>query len=408
MMLAVIDFAAYMPFAAAAILAALSLIALAYMLGSLLSNDQLRAWSRMELTEAFYSVVIIALAALIFTLADGGIGSFLNYSLYHYASSGEATPICDHLEGFAEYSGLPCHVKIAKSFFSTVFGQSSYFLYSLLRQYSRFSFLSSMSISGDSIVPAVGNISFAPFAAYLHIPMAMYSYMFDFGIKSLILLKLQEILLEFIDKSVFPVFFLLGAVLRAFPAMRRLGGLLMAAGVSLYYVYPAFYVLGAFVITGMMQADADGYVMDAPIVDFTFTSGGETFDLNGILREPEAVVNPDGSVSLVGDAPALTGNANLCVPPSERPEGFSAGGEWAEFLSLMGKLIAWPFSGFAWGAQFDDWILGENGIVNGVARMVFFSLFFSFISIMSTVAAIKSLSPLFGGDVEIAGLTHLV
>jgi hypothetical protein len=43
-----------------------------------------------------------------------------------------------------------------------------------------------------------------------------------------------------------------------------------------------------------------------------------------------------------------------------------------------------------------------------MGRMVFFSLFFSFLAVMSTIAAIKGLSPLFGGDVEIAGLTHLV
>ena len=43
-----------------------------------------------------------------------------------------------------------------------------------------------------------------------------------------------------------------------------------------------------------------------------------------------------------------------------------------------------------------------------LARLMFFSTFFSFIAVIATIANIKVLSPMLGGDVEIAGLTRLI
>lgn len=410
--LAVLFYLQYLPLAGAVILVTVSFISLAYMLGSLLSNEQLKAWARLELTEAFYSAIIIALAFSIFALADTSIESFLNSPGVH-----PGPPICTKLHAYPEYDDYPCHIAVAKNFFSTVFDQSSTYLYSILRQYSRFSLLASVGMNWETIEHSMGSVSFTPFAPYLQIPMAIYSYLFDFGVRSLILLKMQEILLGFINGSVFPVFFVAGAVLRAFPAMRRLGGLMMATAVSLYYVFPAFYVLGSAVFTGMILATPTGEVMEAPDIDFSA--------LNMPYQDPVVTTGPNG-VSMEytdtqgttytrtqqelssGQLLTLDQSENICKPPAEKDSGFDVLGEWTYFVGLMAKLLAAPVSGVAWGDQFDEWVFGGNGIVMGMGRMVFFSLFFSFLAVMSTIAAIKSLSPLFGGDVEIAGLTHLV
>lgn len=392
--LAVLFYLQYLPVAGAVIAVTVSIIALAYMVGSLLSNDQVKAWARIELTEAFYSAVIIALAFSIFALADTSIEAFLDSPGVH-----PGPPICAQLHSYPEYDEYPCHMAVAKSFFSTVFDQGSTYLYSILRQYSQFAFLASLGMNWETIEHSMGSMSFTPFAPYLQIPMAVYSYLFDFGVRSLILLKFQEILLGFINGSVFPVFFVAGAVLRAFPAMRRLGGLMMAMAISLYYVFPAFYVLGSAVYTGMMQETDTGEVLMAPVVDFSA--------LNLPYQDPDMSAYTKEELSS-GEHLTLAQEGNICRPPAEKESGFDAVDEWTGFVGLMMDVLGAPVSGVAWGDQFDEWVFGNNGIVMGMGRMVFFSLFFSFLSVMSTIAAIKSLSPLFGGDVEIAGLTHLV
>ena len=419
-------FPSVLPLAGILLMLVLSLVALAYMLGSLFSNEQVKTWARMELTEVFYSAVILALGISILTLTDSSIAAFINGS--HPMLPGSQMGVCDQLRSFPDYADLPCHIGIAKNFFSTVFDQGVFYLYTLLRQYNRFAYLAGISVTADSVAHVVGSVSFSPFSAYLHIPISVYGYMFDFGIRSLMLLKFQEILIEFVNDSIFPTFFVVGTILRAFPVMRRLGGLMMAIGICFYYVFPAFYGLGSAVFTGMMIADisngglnnGDGYVMDWAEIKFDPQMNMDALAPEAQLQQRYAngevtVVDPATGASYDQDAIARGDpfvfneqNSNMCRPSEDNRAGFGAWDEWTGFVGLLLKLIFFPFSGFAWGENFDEWILGEHGIVNGVARMVFFSFFFSFLSVMSTIAAIKGLSPLLGGDTEIAGLTHLV
>ena len=58
--------------------------------------------------------------------------------------------------------------------------------------------------------------------------------------------------------------------------------------------------------------------------------------------------------------------------------------------------------------DFIDSLIGPGGVIDATARFVFFSLFFALLSVFATVGAIRSLSPLLGGDIEPAGLTHLI
>ena len=50
----------------------------------------------------------------------------------------------------------------------------------------------------------------------------------------------------------------------------------------------------------------------------------------------------------------------------------------------------------------------QGGPVDALSRIAFFSAFFSLFGILATIASIRSLSVTFGGDIEIAGLTHLI
>lgn len=53
-------------------------------------------------------------------------------------------------------------------------------------------------------------------------------------------------------------------------------------------------------------------------------------------------------------------------------------------------------------------ILGRNGPVDNLAKILVYSLIAPFLAIMVALSSVKALSPLLGGDAEIAGLTRLI
>ncbi|MFA5412821.1 MAG: hypothetical protein WC350_05755 [Candidatus Micrarchaeia archaeon] len=418
------------PFAGALLLLVLSIVALAYALGSLLSNDQMKAWARIELVEVFYTAVILAMMVFLVTLADDSIAGLINSS-HPYVANGaiSQTGFCTHLGGLQDYRGLPCHIAVGKSFFSTLFDESSMYLYDMLRDYNRMAYLASIGFNMDTILHSTGGLSFSPFAAYLQMPIGIYNYLFDFGVRSLMLIKSQEILLVFVNASVFPVFISVGIALRAFPAFRKLGGLMMGIALSMYYVFPAFYVLGSYILSGMMMAQFyespthSVNIMDAPFIDFDAMKIGDTGkSVADLIPNPTVTQDASGGVSMDYGGQHITqadlnsgkliylnaSGSDICKPTTDRVSGFDAGDEWIKFVKLLAEIGTFPISGFMTGEKFDQWIFGDNGIINSMARMIFFSLFFSFLAVMSTIAAIKNISPMLGGDTEIAGLTHLV
>ena len=76
---------------------------------------------------------------------------------------------------------------------------------------------------------------------------------------------------------------------------------------------------------------------------------------------------------------------------------YERGQDWFNNVSREGKFD--NFVTFAWE---------KNGPVETLSRLTFWSLFFALFSVIGTIAAIRSLSVTFGGDIEIAGLTRLI
>ena len=82
----------------------------------------------------------------------------------------------------------------------------------------------------------------------------------------------------------------------------------------------------------------------------------------------------------------------------------------AESQTLTSKVTEWlkqftklsvldPFAQTAWK---------PNGPLDSMARLTFWGMFFSLLSIIATIGSIRSLSATFGGDIEISGLTRLI
>ncbi len=76
-------------------------------------------------------------------------------------------------------------------------------------------------------------------------------------------------------------------------------------------------------------------------------------------------------------------------------------------MTWYDKLYDGYVKGF-WIALGNDELLGFNGVIDNLAKILIFSLVAPFIAIMVSLASAKVLSPMLGGDVEIAGLTRLI
>jgi hypothetical protein len=114
---------------------------------------------------------------------------------------------------------------------------------------------------------------------------------------------------------------------------------------------------------------------------------------------------------IVNAASALS--ANLCWQNPSTPQ--QAADERAKSRALMFGAAKSELEKLkeGWGgairvALYGDELLGYNGVIDNVAKIMIFSLIAPFIAIMVMLAFIKVLSPLLGGDVEIAGLTKLI
>ncbi len=413
--------AIWVPVIAAAVLVSIALSALIYAVGSFLNNEQVKANARMGVVEAFYSIVILVLAGMLFSLANGVAEGVIDAS--HPAPNICSSPIFSS----PAYQDLPCHLAFAKSFLNSLFAQGADHGFGMLRTNIWFSFISSIGISIDFKEHSMGSPSMSPFSGIFDMPSSTYSYMFDFTSKALMLTKFQEIFISFIGISLGPVLFVVGTVLRAFNLSRRLGGLLMAIAVSLYYVYPIFMVMGGIVFDSIAAAAPDNKVLSAMYVDMGplyppgYTSDGQMIGEAGFTDEQIAS----------GEALQAYGGAleSICQPTSD--EDFDAATtEVSAWTDSLAEMDWWSFAtgktfssirGFlspsgltAGGSEATrdslliQGITGKRGIIDNTSRLVFFSFFFSFLSIMSTIAAIKGISGMLGGDIEIAGLTHLV
>lgn len=412
----------------AAILLATAFASLVYMLGHFLSNDRMIAFGKIEMAESIYSAILIVLVLAILATATDAAATLIK-GVYPGGPTGPAAHICgdsfNHY--FNDFNGqFPCHMRMARYYLDTLYAEGKIFNYELLSIHMWYSFFQNIGISSDFHEHTSGSVSFSPLGSALSLPSSIYSYMFEFGMKSMVILRFQQFFLNFVNYSIYPVFVILGLILRNFPFSRRLGGLLMAIGISLFFIFPMFYVLGAIIFKNIaMESDYyDPSASDNPnermpeVITSLKFNPEEFYDKIGFIDEDETLTQPG---EIPGSNPEdittdyllnelYPASANYCQTTDYGvEEGGDLLADWGILFLYSADFIT-PFipgdSGYE--DEYIDGLIGPGGVIDATARFVFFSMFFTLLSVFSTIGAIRSLSPLLGGDIELAGLTHLI
>jgi hypothetical protein len=450
------------------------------MLSELLQNDRMKGWAKMELTEVVYSAIIISIAVTGLPLIDavvqgalvgaggagggtpGCAGTVTSYWIpvndYSSIISGtkryECLDICG--EPIAHdirsvYHGVEsCHLRLGIWYLREIFDEAKEFSFDIYLSYIKTSMIAEFTINIEFLFEKAGFFTFTPWRGFYTIGNKIKELVFEWAIKLMMLTKFQEVLLRFIATALFPALFVIGAMLRTFTFTRRLGGLLLAMAITLYFIFPAFYAFGALIMLDLKnnptvrsaweQSDANpckGSLIhpladcpDPPIANSMYIlnmsiympGGGRTgynaSEVRERLRNYEGLDSrtyytymEEGRDSAAGEAmlPLTDPNTGQALDMSstrartEREQNDSLararqeGDNWFGAVSKESKLD--KFVNLAWE---------PNGPLEVLARLTFWSVFFSLFSMIGTIAAIRSLSNTFGGDIEIAGLTRLI
>jgi hypothetical protein len=329
-----------------------------------------------------------------------------------------------------------------------LFDESKTFAFDTYLSYIWTSMVAEFTINIEFIFEQAGFFTFTPWKGFFTMGNKVKEMVFDWTIKLMMLIKFQEVMLRFIATALFPALFVSGAMLRAFVFTRRLGGLLLAMGIALYFIYPSFYAFGALV---MLDIKHDPNVIhmwmtnesnpgnghptlsprdfpDPPISNMMYArgtipmpGGGSTgYNMSEVrdrLRYYEGLDSDTyfrymeaGHDSSEGMLPLTDPSGNMVDFSSTQYEHATERQQDEALANARQEADTW-FGSVSRQSKLDkfiDFAWGPNGPLETLSRLTFWATFFSLFSIIGTIAAIRSLSMTFGGDIEIAGLTRLI
>lgn len=394
-------------------------VGLAYMVSFVIGDEALRTWSKMELVQVFLSALVITAA-----LAGVAVGTMVMEQVSRVDP--QARLICPLYERV-----WPCHVALGINYLDILFMSAEDNAKQLITFNSYLMPVATLNFNFSTMVGLRGMRTTAPFMGLTMMGESLAS-VFDMLVKTMIAIRFQQFILDMIVHYMFPALLVMGLLLRILFFTRKLGGLLIALALSLYFVLPTMYAMNGWVLYSWAVGYDRGYdpLQENVLFDVKFDDTGLSHlgfenrvsesrtlkeQFSGVAGARYGSYRGNDRGERVPGAPDIPPNLNICVDgQNEVPEIGALERFWDWFtdkvfgiagainlvLYIMDLVFLTPT-----GAEF---FLGPNGFIGNLAKLFLFSLVIPFIGIMATIASTKALSPMLGGDVEIAGLTHLV
>jgi len=337
------------------------LLGIAFMVSRVFAMPQLEAWTKEEFVNLLLSVAILVLftgfAGVVESLSNSMASDILsstteagNINYWQYKPTEGRWNLINIPQGQKPDCQYPCHIYIARGFLGSLYEKYGESLKSIAQYY----FLSVFEMTknvGSGFDITWGNFKFElAFGHPLHADLTIFNNILSTVIgeylKIITAIKMQEIALVYLT-SLAGMFFILGLISRSVWFLRKFGGLLVAAGIGLYAIFPMIYVLG-------------WYTIDRSAVSFT-------------LYLPD--FNP------VNLGAGLTGDV------------------MGEGLGDIGLLFT---------TYNDKGVPITMGLLDALGRAYLAIIVLPLLAIFTTIGFIRHFSPMIGGDVEIAGLTRII
>jgi hypothetical protein len=364
-------------------------LGLAYMASALLGDEQLKAWAKREVGQLGFSVIMLAVAIALIGNMEGWVKGFSAASpSQEWKDYVNKVVCCDPVNSVCVMSGAlagnrPCHIALATDYLQILYESARLQEYSHLLGYGWNAFLSNITF-GAALTAFIdlSNASFRPLA-FLSMNSDYYSVLFDLTFKTMMFLRIQQVVFDYMWISFFPFMMSAGIVLRTFHFSRKLGGMMIALALAVYFVLPMFYV----VFDGVLFGFLGGWINGAR---FGTTYQGNTVAPSGQLDNRQIAL------------------MDICGSASQEQKD----GQQNLLDDLQQKIADASTSNYVKaekGANYgDDGRFGQQGPIANLAMLMVFTLIGPFIGLMTTLAAFKYFSPLIGGDFEISILSRLI
>lgn len=380
-------------------------LGLGYMASVLLGDEKMRAWVKREVGQLAYSAIILVVAISLVGALDGWlkvvstIGASAQWQAY--VNSG---PCCDPSSGscIGTPSKQPCHIAIANDYLQMLYETARVSSISYMSNYFMFGLLANIGVSAHLLtLEGQPVVSAAPFAG-LSAGSDYFMLLFDLSSKAMMLIRAQQIMLDYVNYPFFAVAMSIGLVLRMLYFTRKLGGLLVAIALASYVIFPMFYVLSDAILWGFLGGTAS-----------TWQNFGGTYNS---VQTPspfgtQGEINPSGDYNRVFDG-SWGLNADYCnsLEPQAAQDRQDFDLFQQNFASNWGQIEGGRFY-----ELYFDFIsvgvtggFGPHGPIGTLATILVLTLFVPFLALMTVLAAVKVFSPLIGGDVEISVLSRLI
>lgn len=203
---------------------------------------------------------------------------------------------------------------------------------------------------------------------------------------SLIINIMQKNAFDMIAQVLFPVFLISGIVLRSFIFTRKLGGFLIAASLSLYYIAPLPYIIGHRAMFESenfvgMQTSLTGEPKLMPYADF--------MTQDNIQLLPTIDLESGGGFDFFNPVQSFKNIADNLMGYYNRLFSIS---DAYTIMHIKGK----------------NMIIQPDGILHMVSKLAILTVIIPLLALLAVLASIKTMAPFFGGDASIAGLTHFL
>lgn len=349
-------------------------------------------------------------------------------------------------------SPWPCHMASANLFLDTLVWNTMDYFREMQTIYEVFAVYGSVSFSIEAKNAASPYIGMSP-TSYLEFSAESIKIVADLLGKIINVLRLVQSALFMSHLGLFPLSLSLGIVLRSFFMTRKLGGLLLSISVGLYLMLPLLLNFFFLVFTHVMSQQTDPLRGNRYYLSLDYlTYKGVRAPGSNIAKNPFFTnwVNPIGMLYM----PALVASAALEVCTGDVFEkgitgaitkvfGF-LGGKLLGFLEkympklfsvvrkfvssvvvfyikialfliavimlLMGMLmmVYLMYQIYVVLPNLEPPLFMPGGITEVASIYVLYGGIFIFFAVLGAIIAVKNMSPLFGGDKDIAGLARII
>ncbi len=421
---------------------ATAIAALAYMFGHITEKKEYIVFAKNQIVEILIAFLILTSYQFLDPMLDNLVSNIdpVGFSTCTNIKSA-GTPILNSVFSDPIPQDMPCYMGAGMVLLDDVFFEIKYYVIQITAVQSLNGILDSMvleDLRAEVLGAGVTYNGFPGFAGLAKIVTINLKNISSYLLNSAMFLFFQKYLLLFFFYARDTIFGI-ALFLRLFPISRKLGGLLMAIVIAQMFVFPITYAIfdNFYQSLDVVPSSPPGMNLKLVRVSFGILDDSDLFGSETAIQKykkvEEAMMNKkygkhmddfineqnEGVKQMKDDAEAQT-------------QGFL--GTLKQFIVSIWKFFSdelksiYNFIGlfikimiqvhvFLLG-QLESSYLSKEYFVNGItmfdimiedlSNIMIYSYLMTFISVISWVALVKDLSPLLGGDIEIAGLSHFL